>query len=170
MLARLLRLPGIGSIDVDHSGTVVRLRIADVDPDPVVDAVTAVLRLEGYAGTPLAGEEEASATRRIEAWHGTNAASELSREEAQVLAAQITAAFARERKLVPAAAERLRRTVAERLYGSFTAPDAASHVGELVGRAFPGIVAEARAYLGAAEGSALEAFLASWRARPERGA
>jgi hypothetical protein len=155
-----MRIPGIGSIDVDRSGTLMRLRIADRDPHPVVDAVRAVLGMEGYRGEPLAGEEEQRATQRIETWHGT--AADLSREEARVLAAEISTSFARERATGAAASELVRRTIGERLYESFTAPDAASHVGSLITRAVPAIVSEARTYLGSDDAAALEAFLERW--------
>lgn len=161
-MARLMRIPGIGSIDVDHSGTLMRLRVAEADPDAVVDAVAAVLRLEGHRGEQLVGTEEERATARIEAWHGT--AADLSREEASVLASEAATAFARERDLAPATLQRVRRTIGERLYASFTAPDAASHAGELIGRAVPAIVSEARAYL-AEDAAELEAFLGRWRAQ-----
>lgn len=169
-MARLMRLPGIGSIDIDHSGTLMRLRIADRDPDLVVDAVLAVLRLEGRAGTPLAGGDEERATSRIEAWLGSNAAVELSREEARTLAAEAAAAFIGERPLAAAAADRLRRTMGERLYASFTAPDAAAQAGTLVERAVPGILAESRTYLASGDAEALEAFLARWRSARRRSA
>lgn len=162
-MARLMRIPGIGSIDVDHSGTLMRLRIAEADPEPVVDAVAAVLRLEGHRGEQLVGTEEQRAAARIEAWHGT--AADLSREEASVLASEAAAAFARERELGPAALERIRRTIGERLYASFTAPDAATETGALIERAIPLIVSEARAYLAGEDAAALEPLLHRWRAR-----
>lgn len=162
-MARLMRIPGTGSIDVDHSGTLMRLRIADGDPDPVVAAVVAVLRLEGHEGTPLSGEQEREATQQIEAWHGT--AADLSREEARVLAAEAAADFERERGVGAVASDRLRRTMGERLYEAFTAPDAASNVGALIERAVPAIVTEARAFLGVEDAAALEDFLERWLSR-----
>lgn len=93
MLARLRRIPGIASIDVDHSGTLLRLGITGADPDRVTAAVTAVLRMEGHVGRALSGLEEERATERIDAWLGTEAAAELSREEARVLAAEAAAGF-----------------------------------------------------------------------------
>lgn len=73
MLARLRRIPGIASIDVDHSGTLLRLGITGADPDRVTAAVTAVLRMEGHVGRALSGLEEERATERIDAWLGTEA-------------------------------------------------------------------------------------------------
>ncbi len=159
MLARLRAIPGTEAIDVDHSATLMRLRVASSDADLVVQAVLSLLRMEGYAGTSLTGDDAARATARIDAWLGTNAAAELSREEARTLAREAAARFAGERALAPVAAERLQRTIAEHLYRSFTAPDAASHLGKLVDRALPAIIGEARMYLAPDDAGALDASL-----------
>ena len=163
MLARLREIPGIESIDVDHSATLMRVRTASADDDPILQAVLALLRMEGYGGRPLTGDDADGATARIEAWLGTNAASELSREEARALADDAVARFAAGRPIAGAASERLRRTVSEHLYRSFTAPDAAAQIGRLLDRALPAIVAEARTYLGPEDANALDSTLRTFR-------
>ena len=163
MLARLRAIPGIESIDVDHSATHMRVRIASADPEPILQVVLALLRMEGYGGRSLDGDDADRATARIDAWLGTNAASELSREEARALADDAVARFAAGRPLAAAASERLKRTVSEHLYRSFTAPDAAAQLGALFDRALPAIVAEARTYLGPEDASALDSTLRAFR-------
>ena len=144
-----------------------RLRVRTEEADLVVGAVIGLLRYEGYDATPLTGTDEAAAAERVRAWLGTGAASELSREEARTLAADIVSRFQRERAIAPMTADRLRSAVADRLYRSFTADDAAAHVGALVERALPEVAGAVRAYLAPRDASAFEAFLEAWRPAPE---
>lgn len=158
MLARIGRIPGLDSLEVDHTGTYLRLGADSAD---VVNAALAVLRLEGYEAVLVDPGEAALAEKRIDAWYSE--ASDLSREEARTIAAQALQRSGVDRSTPPA--ERLSRAMADTLYRSFTAEDASSNAGRLIERVLPRLEADARRLLPEEQAEKLVAVLSAWRSR-----
>lgn len=115
MLARLATIPGLQEAQVDHRGELVRLVVA---APGVLDAVRGELAGLGYEGLPVSGLG-ASDVR----WHAFDDVRDLSREEAEIVARRVTAAFVRAHASNEADAIRLENVVTSALYECFIAND-----------------------------------------------
>ncbi len=146
----------------DHAGELVRF----IDRGQVA-SVRARLTELGYNSEELSGAAHSAALDRQ--WY---AASDLSREEAEVLASRIVLAFAREHAIDPAQAPALEQRVQGALFGCFTGiviPSSAPS------KSLPGACREAVAVAAAADGligagaaAELGVFVERWLARPLR--
>jgi len=143
----------------DHSGQLVRF----VDRGQAAGVRARLIDL-GYGGEELAGAAQATALDRE--WYG---ASDLSREEAEVLASKIVPAFAEEHTIDPAQASALEQRVQGALFGCFTGIAIPSSAPS---KSLPGACGEAVAVAAAADGligadaaAELGAFVELWLAR-----
>ena len=85
MLARLQSEPGVGSVEVDRRGELLRIRVGSAgDVRAVVDRLYEM----GFAAQPVALGETIE-----QRWYGPNDVGELSREEAYVIARRVVPAF-----------------------------------------------------------------------------
>lgn len=109
MLARLTTQPGVVSAEVDRHGELLRLELIG---EELTASVQYLLVDLGFASTRV---DEATADRR---WFGPGSVSELSREEAVVIARRVAGPFARSRELD---AEQLVASTAQALYDAFIA-------------------------------------------------
>lgn len=115
MLARLNELSCVHDPEVDHRGEVLRLG-AD---EACLDVVRGLLAELGYVAERLGEADGREIEAAVTRWYPAARASELSREEASVLAAEIAPAFIDESGVVVGVDE-LRRVIASVLAGVFT--------------------------------------------------
>ena len=108
-----MSLDGVVAAEVDHRGELLRLRLSDPS---ALDRVHAALRELGYRADEVS-EPSAPDAR----WYGPAQVSELSREEAGVIARRIVPPFARSQALSTETRDRVRDAVANALYACFTA-------------------------------------------------
>jgi hypothetical protein len=154
-------------------------RIADVAPDTKTDHAGELLRFVdrgqsadvrarlmalGYRSEELAGRTQAEALEGV--WY---APSDLSREEAQVLAGKIVPAFVQEHAIDPAQAPALTQPVQGALFGCFTGIAIPSSAPS---KSLPGacreavaVAAAAHGLIGAAAAADLGDFVERWLAR-----
>jgi len=94
VLARLATIPCATSVEADHSGRLLRVRVrSDADTERCLDELVRHLAGAGVTierGDPLARVEAAAATR----WYGPDDIAELSREEASRLGDKLARSFA----------------------------------------------------------------------------
>lgn len=180
----VLRVSGLACHAVEGLGCGSRIaplftRIADLAPDATTDHAGELVRFVdrgqaagvrarlmdlGYGSEELAGAAQSTALE--DEWY---AASDLSREEAQVLASRIVPAFAQEHAIDPAQTPALEQRVQIALFGCFTGiaiPSAAPS------KSLPGACREAVAVAAAADGligtgaaAELGVFVERWLAR-----
>jgi hypothetical protein len=180
----VLRVTGLACHAVEGLGCGSRIaplfkRIADLAPDTKTDHAGELLRFVdrgqsadvrarlmalGYGSEELAGGTQAKALES-----GWYAASDLSREEAQVLASKIVPAFAKEHAIDPAQAPALEQRVQGALFGCFTGIAIPSSAPS---KSLPGACREAVAVAAAADGlvgaaaaADLGDFVERWLAR-----
>lgn len=115
MLARLEQLPGVERPEVDGSGAFLR---ATIEPPADADELRAALAGLGYASDP-ASDADADDLR----WYDTRTARQISRTQAEVLAAEVIAPFAQAHGLAPGTTSQLMAVARERLYEAFTGHD-----------------------------------------------
>ncbi len=113
MLARLTSLDGVVAAEVDHSGELLRLRFSDPS---ALERTHAALRELGYRADEVS---EPSAPDAL--WYGPARVSELSREEADLIARRVVPRFARSQALSTEKEDRVRDAVANALQACFTA-------------------------------------------------
>jgi hypothetical protein len=180
----VLRVTGLACHAVEGLGCGSRIaplfrRIADLAPDAKTDHAGELIRFVdrgqaagvrarlmdlGYGSEELAGVAQATALKG--AWY---AASDLSREEAQVLASKIVPAFAQEHAIDAARTPALEQRVQSALFGCFTGIAIPSSAPS---KSLPGACREAVAVAAAADGligvsaaAELGVFVERWLAR-----
>ncbi|HEY8655249.1 MAG TPA: hypothetical protein VIN34_00760 [Candidatus Limnocylindria bacterium] len=155
MLARLSEIPGVGRPEVDHRGELLRMRL---DRGEALSVVHAALAELGYRAERCSEAVAATAAVR---WYGTAGVSDLSREEAGVIAARVVPAVARGQRLDQAATDELARAVGDALYRCFTAHTLPAAAPPIALRAACAADVEAAAvpHIGAAAARALSAAL-----------
>lgn len=108
-----MSLNGVVAAEVDHPGELLRLRFSDPS---ALDRTHAALRELGYRADEV-NEPSAPDAR----WYGPARVSELSREEADVIARRVVPPFARSQALSTEQEDRVRDAVAKALHACFTA-------------------------------------------------
>ena len=152
MLARLATQPGVVSAEVDRHGELLRLELTG---EELIASVQDVLVDLGFASVRV------NATTGERRWFGPESVSELSQEEAQVIARRVVGPFARSRE---SDVEPLIARTAQALYDAFIAArDELPGAGSLQVRCGRSVEQATRELIGpeaaAALGSAIEADL-----------
>lgn len=111
MLARLEELDGIEQAETDVTGDLLRLALRD---ERAAGTAIELLVSLGYGAEPAA----AAGDRR---WYDRRSVGELSRIEAEVIAARVVSRFAAAGDVPPDGAERVRTAVAAALHECFVA-------------------------------------------------
>ncbi|MGH2377755.1 MAG: hypothetical protein ACRDY6_08780 [Acidimicrobiia bacterium] len=156
-MARLAEIPGLEHAATDHSGTYLRIRARDLD---VVASARAAVRTLDHDTDELPADETRALLSSATGWYDRARLHELSREEAGVLAEDVTSAFERQSALTGAERERLRSDVADALMISLTDEDGVP--GTRAERAVPLILERAASYLGEERTPRLRSVLRSW--------
>ena len=159
MLARLEQESGVELAEVDRRGEVLRVRVSEPDE------MTRVIDLLQELG--FLGELVPASSINIPRWYGATRVSELSREEADVIAERVVPAFARENGIDASEVDALRALAANAMHECFiqNALDASGSVGVLHGSCGRAVESASRPRLGpdraASLGRAIEADLAA---------
>jgi hypothetical protein len=141
--------PGIDDVGVDRRGELLRIRVGSADD---VRAVVDRLFEMGFAAQPVAEGETIE-----QRWYGPDDVSELSREEAYVIAHRVVPAFTKEGPSVGTDVEGLVKLVATALHECFVSNSlsAADTHGALNSACARAVKAATRRRLGADRATAL---------------
>ena len=111
MLARLATIDGLIAVEVDHRGELLRLKLTT---PALLDRVHSALHALGYRA-----DVDPQPSGPDERWYGPAGVSELSREEAGVIAQRLVPPFARTEALSAGTADRLVAVVTRALHRCF---------------------------------------------------
>jgi hypothetical protein len=112
VLARLQEQSGVETAEVDRRGELLRLRLTSPDVTHVIDRLQEL----GFLGEVVRGTESVAALR----WYGLGSVSELSREEADVIAQRVVPVFAEQNGIGVGETEAVKEIVATALHTCFT--------------------------------------------------
>lgn len=156
MLARVGDLECVADAEVDHRGEYLRVG-AD---EACLDAVRRVLAEAGYAAERVVDANAPQIKAAVTRWYTARSVSELSREEASALAAEIAPAFLDETG-VPVGADELRGVIASALADVFTSHSLGPRdlPNTLVRRYGPAVAAAASSLLGPNDAERLGRFV-----------